>query len=75
MGDRLGLSGAGRRSRLVRWSLAAFVVAFALVLIDTRTGMLHRGRSPATALLVDALLLVVGVILYVAVVRRRSRRR
>ena len=74
-GDQLGLGRVRQRSRLVRWSLAACVVTLALVLIDTRTGMLRGGRSPEAALLVDALLLGVGVIVYVAVLRRGSRTR
>jgi len=68
-GDQRGLGRLRQRSRLVRWCLAACVAALALVLIDTSTGMLRRGRSPEAALLLDGLLLVGGVILYVLVLR------
>jgi hypothetical protein len=54
----------------VRWGLAACVVVLALGLIDTRTGLLREGRPIGAALLVDALLIMVGVIVYLAVLRR-----
>jgi uncharacterized membrane protein YsdA (DUF1294 family) len=59
----------------VRWSLTASVVIFALWLVDTRTGLAREGRSLQTALLVDALLLGVGALVYVVVIRRGARTR
>jgi hypothetical protein len=71
--DRLGLSGAGRLPRALRWGLTAGVVALLLALVDTRSGLLRRGRSPDAALLVDALLLGVAVVAYILVLRHTSR--
>ncbi len=73
--DRLALSGAGGLPRAVRWTLAGVVVALILALIDTRTGLLRRGRSPELALIVDALLLGVGALVCGALLWRASRGR
>ena len=73
--DRLGLGRAGQRPRFVRWGLAASVVVLALGLIDTRTGLLREGRPIGAALLVDALLIIVGVIVYLTVLKRGLRAR
>ncbi len=59
----------------MRWGLATCVVILALVLIDTRSGLLREGRPVGAALLVDALLVIVGVIGYLAVLRRGRRAR
>lgn len=71
MSERLGPTGA--QSRVVRWGIAVCIVVLALVLVDARTGLLRRGRAPGTALLVDALLLAVGAVAFVAFLRRGSR--
>ncbi|MGD0998597.1 MAG: hypothetical protein ABR941_09825 [Thermoleophilia bacterium] len=46
---------------------------FALWLVDTRTGLVREGRSLQAALLVDALLLGVGTLVYVVIIRRGPR--
>jgi hypothetical protein len=73
--EQLELHSAGRRPRLARWSVVGAVVIVALGLFDTRTGLVRAGRPPQAALLVDALLLGGGVLVYVIMLRTRSRAR
>jgi uncharacterized membrane protein YsdA (DUF1294 family) len=50
-------------------------VIFALWLVDTRTGLVREGRSLEAALLVDALLLGTGTLVYAVIIRRGRRTR